>query len=176
MKNTRTLSSRIAVMGLCLVLLAGILSGCGGSASKTTGSSRDYREVIEAARPAEINEAGFYAIVTGPDDDMHSMVFDPAFGFVEDDMERYAISLGFVITKAYGVAIVLPKEGRQQAVISQFEAFVEMQKKAQENYLPDQYEIAKSAIIKTAPTGEVLLAMCENPADVMAAMLDGLKE
>lgn len=164
------------MMAVSLMLVLALLAGCGGSSQAPTGSSRDYREVIEAARSSEENTSSFLPIVTGPDDDMHDLIFDPSFGFVEDDMERYALSIGIVITQAYGVAIVLPKEGRQQAVTDQFKAFVEQQKKAQENYLPDQYEIAKSAIIKTAPTGEVLLAMCPDADQVMAAMLKGLKE
>ena len=166
----------VFLRALCLVLCLALLAACSGEkAPSQYGSSADYKAVIEAARPAELNELAMYAIVTGSEDDMHDIFFDPAFGFVEDDMERYAVSIGTIITLAYGVAIILPKEGHQQAVIDQLQNYVTTQQNAMENYLQDQYAIAKDAIIKTAPTGEVLLAMCEDADVVMAAMEEGLK-
>ena len=128
-------------------------------------------KVLEAARPDELNDTPLYDVVAGADDELYDQIFSESFGFVEADMERYAISLGMVNTQAYGVAIILPAEGRQQAVLDQVDAFVEMQRRAQENYLPDQYEIAMAAQVEIAPTGEVLLAMCEDATTVMDNML-----
>ncbi|NLW78046.1 MAG: DUF4358 domain-containing protein [Ruminococcaceae bacterium] len=143
----------------------------GGGSTAPTGADKDYKAVIEASRPAELKDLALYGIVTGPADALYPDVFSAAFGFEEADMQRYAISLGMVNTQAYGVAIILPAEGRQQAVLDQVDAFVEMQRRAQENYLPDQYEIAMAAQVEIAPTGEVLLAMCEDATTVMDNML-----
>ena len=96
------------------------------------------------------------------------------YGSHPADYERYAVSAGTVITLSYGVFIILPKQGMHDAVMAQVESFVEQQQKAMENYLQDQYEIAKGAIIKTAPTGEILLAMCQDAETVMSNMEAGL--
>lgn len=138
------------------------------------GSTADYTLVIEAARNPELNELGMYDIVTGPNDALYDTIFSETFGFKEEDYEKYAISIGTIITISYGTIIILPKEGRQQAVVDQMHSFVEQQKKSMENYLQDQYEIANSAVIETAPTGEVLLAMTENADEVMKAMQEAL--
>lgn len=171
-------------LALSVFLLVAMFTACGpatgGSSSGAStgapvGSTADYKQVIEGARDPELNGVGFYSVVAGPDDAQYELVFDEAFGFVEADMQRYAISLGTIITLAYGVAIILPAEGKEQAVLDQVNAYVETQKKAQENYLQDQYEIAKNAIVKTAETGEVLLAMCKDAETVMSNMEAGLK-
>lgn len=158
---------------LVLVLLASCLAAC--SEAAPTGSEADYKTVIEDARPAELNDLPLFTITTGPDSEQYEMTFSEANGFVEADMQRYALSVGLIITQAYGVAIALPAEGKQQDVLDQFNAYVEAQRKAQENYLPDQYAIAMAAIVTTAETGEVLMAMCEDSQTVMDNMLAGLK-
>lgn len=171
----------------CLFLAVLLLCGCGGapaaSGSATAsqapassgpyGSSADYKAVIEAARPAELNDLAMYGIVTSPNDPLYAQIFD-TYELVADDYERYAVSAGTVITLSYGVFIILPKEGMHDTVMAQVEGFVEQQQKAMENYLQDQYEIAKAAIIKTAPTGEILLAMCPDAETVMSNMEAGL--
>jgi hypothetical protein len=159
------------------ILLAALLAGCGGTAPETGGygSSAVYADVIEAARPAELNEAGFYTIVTeNSDADLLSRLFYETSPFSQADMLRYAISTPGIITLAYGVAIILPTPENEQAVLDAVNAFVEQNKKAQENYLQDQYEIADSAIVAVAESGEVLLVMCQNAEAVMAAIKTGL--
>ncbi len=162
------------ILACVSILTASILlfSACGSSAA--VGSSADYKSVLESSRPAELNEYEMYAVVTSSEDTGYDLMFNQNTGLSEDVMQKYAVSLGSVITLAYGVAIILPQDGQEQAVIDGLKAYVETQKNAQENYLPDQYEIASSAIIETVPTGEVLLAMCENASDVMEAMKEGL--
>ena len=169
----------LSVLSTLVALL--LLVGCGAGASSASvgaapaqhGSTADYKAVIQASRDSALNESALYDIVTAPSDPLHDMIFS-SFGFVAEDYDRYAISAGSVITIAYGVFIILPKQGRHDAVQSQVEAFVQQQQKAMENYLQDQFEIAKGAIIKTAPTGEILLAMCADAETVMANMEAGL--
>ncbi len=172
----------MSVLLACL-LLAVLAVGCGENA---TGSANNYIDVLQAARPAEMNTLDIYQIVAdaatregagaGENDPLKmEAVFGPTGGFVEADMDKYAISLASTIIKVYGVAIILPAEGKQQAVMDQLNAYVEQQKAAQENYLPEQYAIASNAKIKVAPTGEILLAMCEDADTVMAELEAGLK-
>ena len=155
---------------LCIVLAFGMLAGCGGQ----YGSSNDYTKIIEDARDPELNTLSQYDVVSGPDSDLYDMMFGEGAWFDDSVMERYAVSTSNIIIKVYGVAIILPKEGQEQAVLDQINAYVEYQQHSQENYLPDQYEVAMNAIVKTAKTGEVLLAMCEDADDVMAKLEAGL--
>lgn len=177
----------LSLVSLLLAVL--FLCSCGSPAASGTdassepvvssgpyGSDADYKAVIEAARDPELNDLALYDIVTSSGDSLYEAFFSGTFGLVEDDYERYAISAGTIITIAYGVMIILPKEGRHDAVMAQVQGYVEQQQKAMENYLQDQYEIAKGAVIKTAATGEVMLAMCKDAEAVMAKMEEGLAQ
>ena len=44
-----------------------------------------------------------------------------------------------------------------------------------ENYLPDQYEIAKNAVVKTLKSGEVLAVMAPDSATLAPALEKALK-
>ena len=57
-------------------------------------------------------------------------------------------------------------EGQAEAVTEALEAYVQAQQQAFQNYLPDQYEVAADARLETAPTGEVVLVMSADAADV----------
>lgn len=155
------------VLALFFLLL---LAGCAGPGS-AGGSDADYAALIRDNRSAEENQ--ILPIITSPDDADFDAVFG-LYGFEADDMERYAVSISMINVKAYGVAIILPAEGRADAVVTQLESFIELQKKSQENYLPDQYEIAKGALLETVASGEVVLVMSEDAASLMAALKAGL--
>lgn len=155
------------------LVFALLLAACGGGGNGATGtgSTADYAQLITENRTEDENTT--LPIITSPDDKDFSMIFE-LYGFVAEDMERFAVSISMMNVKAYGVAIVLPAEGRTDAVKAQMEAFIEFQQKSQENYLPDQYEIAKGALLETADTGEVVMVMCEDAATMMAALKAGL--
>ena len=62
--------------------------------------------------------------------------------------------------------------GEAQAAV---ESYVSLQRKSFENYLADQYEVAKGALVKTLPGGEIVLVMSEGAADIMANLEKTLK-
>lgn len=157
---------------LCVLLTFTALCACTSNAP--TGSSANYEDVIIAARPAALNETDIYSVVTGPESNQYRFIFYPTSPFIETDMQRYAISAPGIITLAYGIAIILPAEGKEQAVLDAVNDFVLENQIAQENYLHDQYNIALNAQVKVAKTGEVLLAMCEDAETVMQALEAGL--
>jgi len=91
-------------------------------------------------------------------------------GFNTDDLGNFAFSTSMMMVHAYGVGIFMPAEGKTEAVVAACNSFVEKKQQEFEMYLVDQYEIAKAAQVKTMKTGEVVLVMTENAADVMTAI------
>lgn len=149
------------------LILAGLLCfalvGCGRRGSPGSAvPPKDYAAIIQAARLTQENEV--MPIATPGNNETDIVDF---FGVQPGDMQDYAISASLIIVRAYGVAIILPAEGRTQQVLDGVNAYVEAQRQAQQNYLPDQYEIASNAIVRQAPSGEVLLAMAEGAPEIM---------
>ncbi len=169
------LSKRLIPL-LCLILAAAlVLAGCGGGSSSSEASEpKDYAEILRNARTDEYNE--YFEVVTGPDDDTIGILdFLAQSGFAPEAMEQYAISVSLMNTKAYAVMIIKPAEGQEEAIRTAMQDYIQMQQDSFEFYLADQYEIAQDAQLETAPSGELILVMSEDAADVLQKIEDGLK-
>ncbi len=97
------------------------------------------------------------------------------YGLDPEQMERYAVSISPMNVLAYGVMIVLPAQGQEEAVKTALRGFIEKQTATFEYYLPDQYEIAQQAQLTTMPGGEVVLVMCEDSGTVLNQIQTALK-
>lgn len=128
-----------------------------------------YKTAIEGARTAQDNEG--MPVITAAEDEMAEMVF-PLIGFKPEYAQAYAISVSPWNISAYGIAVIAPKEEQKQAVLDGLNTFVENQRKAFENYLPDAYENAKNAKVTTLDDGTVILVMCPNQDDVLKSITD----
>ncbi len=173
-------------------------SSSSSSSSASSGSSsvatepKDYSQILHDAREDEWNEnlmivspgeeEGTFTAIDGyssdlSEDDLNSQVTNlvlPLIGLEEGDYEDFAISVSGIITQSYGVAIVKPAEGKTEAVKAALEDYVAKQQSSMENYLMDQYEIAKAAKVTVVPTGEVVMVCCENQDAVLTAIQDAL--
>lgn len=145
-----------------LTLALALLSGCGG----TTGADLSpqertelYRTAIEQARDQELNDA--YPIVTSAEDDLGQPVFD-ILGLEPEDCAACAMSVSLMNVKAYGIAAVLPADGREEQVKEGLSGFIEMQQQNFQQYLPDQYDIAQAARLDTLSDGTILMVMCSD--------------
>lgn len=185
----KSMTKRIlAALLAALTLLA--LAGCGAS-SKASSTSKDYSKILHDARPDEDNE--YYMIFTKGDDgkftaqDGYSDQYDadqldeeirnmllPLLNLEDDMYTDFAASVSGMMVQSYGIAIVKPAEGKQQAVFDALDAYVQSQLQSMEHYLEDQYQIAAAAHISTAPTGEVILVCCENSEAVLSAIKTAL--
>lgn len=87
-----------------------------------------------------------------------------------DQLQQYAFSISLINVKAYGVGVFMPAEGQTEAVKAALQDFVTNQQKSFQNYLADQYEIAKQAKVEVLSTGEVVLVMCENSDQVFSSI------
>ena len=148
------------------------LAGCSKS-DKADAAPKDYTKILHDARPDEDNE---YYMIFSPgkdgkftaqygysdsydaaqlDEEIRNMLL-PLLNLEEDMYTDFAASVSGMMVQSYGIAIVKPAEG------------------SMEHYLEDQYQIAASSHISTAPTGEVILVCCENPEAVMNAIKTAL--
>ena len=166
------------------------LAGCSKS-NKADAAPKNYTQIIHDAREAEDND---YYMIFSPaedgkftaqygysdsydaaqlDEEIRNMLL-PLLNLEEDMYTDFAASVSGMMVQSYGIAIVKPAEGKQQAVSEALDAYVQSQMQSMEHYLEDQYQIAASSHISTAPTGEVILVCCENPEAVMNAIKTAL--
>ena len=182
----------IACLMAGVMLLA--LVGCGASGSSGSASSaakKDYTQILHDARSDEDNkyemiftkgEDGKFTAIDGYsaeydadqlDDEVKNMIL-PLLNLEDDMYTDLAASVSSMMVRSYAVAIVKPAEGKTDEVKAALEAYVASEQQSMEHYLEDQYQIAASSHISTAPTGEVILVCCENPEAVMNAIKTAL--
>ena len=82
-------------------------------------------------------------------------------GLKEEDMTAFGVSGSMMSVKAYGIAAVMPAEGKEEAVKEGLQGFIDKQKTIFETYLADQYAVAENARLETLEDGTVLMVMCE---------------
>lgn len=186
----------------CALTLALSLAACGSAASSSapsvappaTSSStapavKDYSAIIVGARVDDDNTS--YPVVVGnaegeslghnpsstTDEDAKSMIdmMRDTTGFTPELFSNYAYSMSLINIRAYCVAILMPVKGQEAAAMEAVNAFVTLQQKAFENYLVDQYEVAKGTIIKELPSGEIIVIMSEGANDVADKIESALK-
>ncbi len=126
-----------------------------------------YTEAIRAARSTEENDS--LPISTAPDDEMADMVF-PLIEFSPENAAAYAISISPWNISAYGIAVIMPAEGKRDDVRNGLDTFVENQRRAFEHYLPDQYEHAKNATVTELEDGTLVLVMCEDSEQILESI------
>ena len=160
---------RMLSLSLSALLILAALAGCGsqdaGTPSRTPEEATEaYQTAIESARDDELNEA--VPVVTSTEDDTASLVL-PLIGITDENTDAFAVAISPMNIKAYGVAAILPAEGKSEEVLEGVNAFVEQQKQSFEQYLVDQYEIANAAKVETLEDGTILLVMCEDQDTVL---------
>ena len=163
---------RMLSLSLSALLLLAALVGCGsqdaGTPSRTPEEATEaYKTAIESARDDELNEA--VPVVTSTEDDTAALVL-PLIGITDENTDAFAVAISPMNIKAYGVAAILPAEGKSEEVLEGVNAFVEQQKQSFEQYLVDQYEIANAAKVETLEDGTILLVMCDGQDEVFTAI------
>lgn len=176
-KETITMKKVFALM-MSAVLALTALTGCGGSASQTAKTPEELTQIYADA----INQSGSEMVQYNPvisevkEDDMSAMIVE-SLGLTAEDMTAFGISMSMMNVKAYGIAAIMPAEGKTDAVKEALQNFIDIQRQSFEQYLADQYEIAKSARLETLSDGTVLMVMCDDSDKVFdaisAAILEG---
>lgn len=164
---------RLISLALAAAVLA--LSSCtkSGAAEMTAQERAElYTTAITGARSQEENEA--MSVLTNTQGEDRELIFQ-VLGLAEEDMEAYAISVSLVNIRAYGIAAILPAQGREEAVKEGLQAFIDTQKMNFEFYLADQYEVAENARLETLSDGTVLMVMCQDQDTVYDAVSQGIE-
>ena len=179
-------TAALAALALCLGL-----AGCGAASSSASQAQPvDYTQAIVDARSDTDNERDILAAKAGEDAGLHPQPAGDArrggraagrdgvlmtLGLEPAQLDEYACSVSLMNVQAYAVGIFRPPaEGEAEAVQAALETYVSSIQQSFQNYLPDQYEIAKGAKVQTLGTGEVVLALCEDASGVLSAIEDRL--
>lgn len=162
---------RILSLSLAILMLVAALSGCNGGSTpgkQLTAEERTelYKTAIEGARDAEMNEV--VPVISEVNDETPFLM--EILGINADDVTSFGLGVSMMNVKAYGIAAVYPAEGKADAVKEGLQSFIDRQKQNFEQYLADQYEVAKSAKLETLSDGTILLVMCEGQDEVFDAI------
>lgn len=164
-----------AALALALTLTA--LAGCSGkSAAPASKTPEELTQIYADAITQNGGEMVQYNPVISEvkEDDMSAMILE-SLGLKAEDMTAFGISMSMMNVKAYGIAAVMPAEGKADAVKEALQGFVDSQRQSFETYLADQYEIAKNAKLETLADGTVLMVMCENSDTVYEAIKSAIE-
>ena len=166
---------RALTFALALAMLA--LAGCSGGQK---APERTPEELTQAYADA-ITENGGELVEYNPvisevkDGDMSAMIVE-ALGLTQEDMTAFGVSMSMMNVQAYGIAAVMPAEGREDAVKEALQGYIDRQKQSFENYLADQYAVAESARLETLSDGTVLMVMCQDQDTVFDAISKAIEE
>lgn len=179
---------RLITSALALVLAVS-LAACSGAAG--FAQDADFSSAIESTREEELNQAFPIVDYTAGGEPVLSlnpngmskeeaasyaqMVAD-TIGLDGFLFERYSVSASLIITQAYAVGVFRPAEGCEEDALDAVNSYVDNVKKSFENYLPDQYDIAKQAVVRQYSSGEILLVLCENAPQQADALEKALSE
>lgn len=150
-----------------LLLLTGALVGCGQK--QETG--RTPEELTQLYAQAITQYGGEMAennpVITRETsaEGMNAMILE-SMGLAPEDMTAFAVSGTLMNVKAYGIAAVMPVQGKENAVTEGLQGFIDRQKSSFETYLVDQYVIAEDARLEKLKDGTVLMVMCEDADSV----------
>lgn len=160
----------IALLAAALTLTA-VLTACGQKQE-----SRTPEELTQVYADALTENGGemveYNPVISKVDseDPVSAMILE-SMGLKEEDMTAFGVSGSMMNVKAYGIAAVMPAEGKEEAVKEGLQGFIDRQKSSFETYLADQYVVAESARLETLEDGTVLMVMCEDQDTVF----DGIR-
>ena len=159
------------ILTVALALAIAVLAGCSSQQAGTQRTPEELTQVYADAITANGGEMVEYNPVISQvsEEDMSGMVLETA-GLNQEDMTAFGISMSLMNVQAYGIAAVMPAEGKADAVTEALQGYIDQQKSNFENYLADQYDVASSARLETLSDGTVLMVMCSDQDTVFDAI------
>lgn len=154
---------------LALTLCLSVLTACGSNKAK------DYTndELIAAINAGGCESTEYNLPVAFDSEDAE--IYYNFFDFTKDNYKAGAFSMSLMNVQAYAIAVIQPVEGKGEEVVSEFNTYVEGIQKSFEQYLVDQYEISKNAIVKQLDNGVVVMVMCEDSQTVYENIIKAME-
>ena len=153
------------LMTSVLALSMLLLSGCSGNSSSTdqpaVRTPEELTSIYAEAIAANGGEMVEYNPVLSEFNEENAMLLE-MMGLKEEDMTAFGVSTTMMNVKAYGIAAVMPAEGKTDAVTESLQGFIDRKQQEFEFYLPDQRPVAENARLETLEDGTVLMVMMEN--------------
>lgn len=169
---------KILTLALALTLAVTALAGCAGKAG-SAASDKTPEELSELYSSAITDNGGemveYNPVFTEVKEDDMSAIILQNLGLLVEDMKAFGVSSSVMNVKAYGIAAVMPAEGKTETVTSALQGYIDAQKASFEQYLVDQYEVASSAKLETLEDGTVLMVMCEDQDTVFEAIASAIQ-
>ena len=155
------------VLSFALAMSMLVLSGC----SSQPAASQKTPEELTTLYSEAITEHGgemveYNPVITQAKEEDGSAFLLETMGLNTEDMTAFALSASMMNVKAYGIAAVMPAEGKEEAVKTALQGYIDTQKMNFEFYLADQYEVANSARLETLEDGTILMVMTEGQDEV----------
>ena len=172
-------------MALALVTVASMVA-CGSSEEETPDVSTSSESTVIVETPEETTARYLAAITAGVPADIlealppftevseETQMVSDVLGLVGEDIAAFAATTSPMNIKAFGVAIVKPAEGKEDAVKASLQGFIDGQITSFETYLQDQLEIAKAATLQVLEDGTIVMVMVEDSETVLASILENL--
>lgn len=161
------------IISIVLIIFActALFVGCG---DKQEQKNYTNDELISAITNCK-NEMVEYNPALSYDDETTDPIFE-LNGFTKDNYEAGAMSISLINIHAYAIAIAQPVQDKADDVFSEFESYVQKTQESFEQYLPDQYEIAKDAIVEKLDNGLVIMVMCDNSQETYDNIIEQLNK
>lgn len=152
------------ILSFALAMSILVLSGC---SQQTQSGAEKTPEELTTLYAESITEFGgemveYNPVVTEVEEDTDSAMLLEAMGLNTEDMTAFAFSSSMMNVKAYGIAAVMPAEGKEEDVKAALQSFIDGKQSSFEFYLEDQYEVACNARLETLDDGTVLMVMTED--------------
>ncbi|MGE4277602.1 MAG: DUF4358 domain-containing protein [Lawsonibacter sp.] len=157
---------------IVLAMLVAVLTGCSGKdGAETAKTPEELTQLYADAIAQNGGEMVEYnpVISEEKEDDSSSLVLE-TLGLQTDDMQAFGISASMMNVQAYGIAAIMPADGKTEAVQEALQGFIDCQRQSFEQYLADQYEVAKNARLETLEDGTILMVMCQDQDAVFDAI------
>ena len=154
---------KILAFALTLALSLTVLAGCSSGTKASDKTPEELTQLYTDAITANGGEMVEYNPVISEisEEDPLGGVILESLGLTQEDMTAFAISMSMMNVKAYGIAAIMPAEGKEETVAQALQGYIDRQQQNFETYLADQYEVAKNARLETLEDGTVLMVMCE---------------
>ena len=171
---------KMFALALAAVMSLSVLSGCASKPAESAPAAKTPEELTTLYAEAITANGGemveYNPVISEAKEEDGSAFLLEMLGLSAEDMTAFGISTSMMNVKAYGIAAIMPAEGKEETIKEALQAFIDLQKMNFEFYLVDQFEVAENAKLETLEDGTVLMVMAENGDAIYEAISTAILE